>query len=197
MMLFFDFLNLTNLIPDSWLPASENILFQGQAMIIIMLCMVLIFATGFLLLSWIISRDLQTNTIVVSIFYIACLVWIAYLPSVGNVFLAGSLLIGLLLITLMFTTIHYGVSSPSVSAFLLPIIVSILILNTTIGFFVTLSTILFIWLTAFAELRGWRTPLLPVNRDNLTFKAPLFTVIFTAVFIMLSGWNNYLINNLG
>lgn len=185
------------MIPEGWLPSSENFVTQGQAILIIMLCLVLIAATLFLLLSWIVSRDLQSNTVGVALFYVMFLSWIASLPRTGNVLLAGGLLIGLLLSTLIFITIHYGVSSPSVTAFLLPIVISTVVLNTAVGFAVTLCCILFIWLAAFVEHQGWRKPMLPVSRDNLTFKAPMFTVIFTAVFILIGGWTDYLMVNIG
>lgn len=195
--MFFDIFQLLDYLPDSWLPPDPSIVVQGQAGLIILVCLLLIVATGLLLLSWLISRDLQNNTIIISILYVGILSWIASLPRTNNAFGAGVLLIVLLLGTLIFITFHYGVGSPSVAAFLLPIVVATIVVNSTAGFAVTVGSVLFIWAMALFELLGWRTPLLPVERDNLTFKAPLFTVLFVIVFILIGGWSEYLMGNMG
>ncbi len=195
--MLFDYFSWENLIPQQWLPAGESAVVQGQATLVILLCLFLICANLFLLVNWIISRDLQRNTVVISIGFIGFLCWIISLPQSGNTGLAGLLLSVLLLFTMIFQTIHYGVSSPSVTAFLVPIVLATIVLNTAIGFWVTVISVLVIWGSAVIELKGWWTPILPVRQDNLTFKAPMFTVIFTAVFFMISGWTSFLIANLG
>ena len=187
-----------DIIPTLLMPPEADVILQSQAALIIMLSFLFVCATLFLLSSWLISRDLQRNTTIMSVFFVAFLFGIIYLTTSGTHDLGWITTDWLFFLLIMiFNTLHYGMSSPSITAFLIPIVLATLVVNTAVGLSVTLLTIGLLWGVAFIEWRGWWTPLLPVRRDNLTFKAPFYTVIFTAVFVMISGWTSFLVNNLG
>ncbi|MEM7333460.1 MAG: hypothetical protein AAF490_15330 [Chloroflexota bacterium] len=192
-----DNFSMVDLIPERLMPSDVSLVIQSQAALIILLSFLFIGATLFLLFSWLISQDLQRETVVMSLVYIAFLGGVILLPQAGLTTLAGGLLITVLLATMIFMTVHYGVSSPSVTAFLIPIVLATIVVNTAVGLSVTLISIAVLWSLAFIELKGWWTPLLPVRRDNLTFKAPFFTVIFAVVFVTISGWTSFLVSSLG
>ncbi len=111
----------------------------------------------------------------------------------GRVRLAAWLLVSLLSILILADTTDYGLSSPSIGSFLIPIVLAACTLGLAAAVGVAVFGSIGVWLIAIALSAGWYQSSAPFTIDQLTFNAPVLTVIFLLVASIVGWWSRYTI----
>jgi lysylphosphatidylglycerol synthetase-like protein (DUF2156 family) len=158
-------------LPDD--PGARQI-----AMLMIITCAAIALGAAALILTWILSGDLELETV----------------GAAGALFLilAGLVLLGLrgrervallVLATLIFLLVaadlsEYGLHSSMAAAFLIPVLLMACGLGMRAGIGAALVCSAFGWLLAAAENAGWIAVPYVVDSSHLTFDAPALTVVF-------------------
>ena len=174
------------------LPDTEQVLVHGRAGLVIAACLALTAAVVALILTWIVSGDLQRETAVAGAVFILLLVGIGALARRGRVSLATWTLV--ILLTLVITTdvMPYGLGSPAAAAYVIPITLAACGLGLWAGIGVAVFGSVAAWLVAWATTAGWYEPWELVDISHLTFNAPALTVIFLIVALIVGVWTRYL-----
>ncbi len=174
------------------LPATDDLLVRGQAGLVIATCLGLIVTLFALVLTWRISGDLQTGTVIFHTILALFLVSISLLAHAGSVSLAAWLLVLLLLLSVTSVVFPYGVASASATGYLIPIALAASSLGLWSGFGIAGFSSVVIWLLAWGERAGWYKPKLPPHSFHLTFNAPTLTTIFLLMALITGFWTHFL-----
>lgn len=174
------------------LPDTEDALVRGRAGLVIATGLGLTAAIGGLVLTWIISGDLQWETPVAGAIFILLLTAIGALARTGRATLAAWTLVTLLMLLITADVAYYGVGSTSAAAYVIPITLAACGLGWWAGLGVAGVSAAWVWLLAGAEAAGGYTPALPPADYHLTLSAPVLTVLFLAVALIAGLWSRYL-----
>jgi lysylphosphatidylglycerol synthetase-like protein (DUF2156 family) len=174
------------------LPDTDDVLKRGRAGLVIATCLGLIVAIVALLLIWVISGELESDTPLAAAVLIALLMGIGALARVGRVSLAMWMLVILLTLLITADAAFYGVGSVSASGYILPIVLAACGIGLMAGLGVAAVASLIAWLLAWGEVAGWYTPALPPASYHLTLNAPVLTVLFLLVALIAGAWTRRL-----
>lgn len=177
----------TRLLPD-----TENVWARGRAGLVTATCIGLAGAMIALVLTWLISGDLQWETVVATTVFTAILAGIVALSRSGRTLLAVWLLVGLLTVLMTVDVIPYGLGSPSVAGYVIPIVLAACGIGLRAGLAVAGIGSATAWLVAWATTTSLYEPWEPVHISHLTFTAPAMTVIFFLTALVVGFWTYYL-----
>lgn len=174
------------------LPATKDALTRGRAGLVIATCLGLTVAVVGLILTWIVSGDLQGETVVAGAVLIAVLAGLGALARAGRALLATWLLVILLTLLTTADVAAYGMASTASAGFMVPIVLAACGLGLWPGLVIATFSAAVAWLLAWAENAGWYEPLLPPDISHLTFDAPALTVLFLLVALIVGLWTRHL-----
>jgi len=157
--------------------------------LILLTCAALATALVAVLLVWLISGDLEGTTVIGGLVFVALLGGIAALARKGRVKLAAWLLVALMGLLVLADSAAFGLGSPSIIAYLIPMVAALCALGFAAGIAVTLVGCAVIWLIAIAGWFQWYQPWAGFAESHLTYNAPVLTVIFLLVAVMIGWWN--------
>ncbi|MBN1920553.1 MAG: hypothetical protein JW892_04865 [Anaerolineae bacterium] len=160
------------------LPTTNNPALRARANAILAACISISLAFAVLLLTWLLSGDLEGATVVAAGIFVAVLLGIGVLVRRERVLLAGWLLTGILLLLITADVWGYGLGSPAAAGYIIPILLAVCALGWRAGMSVAAACSLSVWLLAWGEVAGWHIPLSPIEVSHLTFNAPALSVIF-------------------
>ncbi len=178
------------------LPETNDPLLRGRAGLVMGICLALVAAVFALILTWLISRDLEGETVIAGLVFSLLLGGIVFLAHRGQVTLASWILIILLLLLITADASSYGLGEPGAAAYVIPILLA----ACTVGLWAGLGTAIFaslaVWIIAWAPLAGWYQ--LPEANEIsfLTFNAPFYMVVFILCALIAGLWVDYLTKNL-
>jgi hypothetical protein len=177
-----------------WLPNTADSLLIGRAKLILATCMGLTLAAWALVLVWLISGDLQIETVFVMIVFSIMLIGITVVSRSGRVMLAAWLLIVLLGFAILSDAVTYGVGAPGIFTFVLPIVLAAALIGLAGGIITAVIGTLVTWGVAIGALQGWLDVAVPFQIDHLTFNAPVISIIFLLVALIVGWWSSYTAN---
>lgn len=112
----------------------------------------------------------------------------------GRSRLALGLISGLLFLLITGNVASFGLGSPAAAAYFIPIALAACGIGLWIGLGMAFAGGAAVWLIVVAAATGQYTPEMPYEEWHLTFIAPLFTVLFFIVTLIVSYWVNYMSN---
>lgn len=174
------------------LPSFSDPVLTGRAKLIAVTSLGLMLAAWALVLTWLISGDLEGITVVAALIFSGVMAGLLALARSGRMHAAAWLLVGLLCVLILADTADYGLGSPAIISFVVPIVLA----ACTLGFAASIGVAAFgsgvIWLIAIALSAGWYQSSAPFQIDHLTFNAPVLTVIFLLVASIVGWWSRYI-----
>ena len=173
------------------MPPTADRLEYGRAGLLLATCLSLLAAMAILILTWLLSGDLEGATVGAALVMAAILAGLIWLARGGRAELAIWLLVGLLFLLVTADTIGYGLGSPAAAAYLISITLAACGLGLVAGLGVAGVAAAVVWGTAVAAQAGWYTPEIPFDLWHLTFSAPLFMVLFGVVALVVGLWTRY------
>jgi hypothetical protein len=174
-----------------WLPVTTDPIAAGRAKLIIVTSLGVMLAAWALVLTWLISGDLEGITVIAAIIFSAVLIGLAALARSGRVSVAAWSLVILLCVLILADTADYGLGSPSIGSYLIPIVLAACTLGLAASVGVAVFGSIMLWLIAVALSSGWYQSSAPFQIDHLTFNAPVLTVIFVLVAVIVGWWSRY------
>jgi hypothetical protein len=180
-----------NLFWTSLLPSTTDSLERGRAGLVATTCLGLITAMAALILTWLISGDLEWETAVAGIVMSFILVGFMILARNGRSRLALWLLSCLLFLLITSDAASFGPGSPAAAAYFLPIVLVACGIGLWGGLGMAIAGGTAVWLIAGAAAAGRYAPEIRYEEWHLTFIAPLFTVLFFLVALIVGYWMNY------
>jgi hypothetical protein len=142
-----------------------------------------------LLLYWIATRSLQKReTIFVALLIIVFLALCVGLAMRGWVTAGAWLLTALMLLTNFANVAWYGISTSSSAAYVIPILLAIFCLGPDAGWAVTIVGCILVFTIPILQSRQLIKTVLPFKISNLTFDAPVLTLIYLLVAVMANTW---------
>jgi hypothetical protein len=174
------------------LPDTGDVLTRARAALVIATCLGLAISILALILTWLISRDLQVETAIAGTILIGLLAGIAALACSGRVTAATWILILLLTLLITLTTAPYGLGSPTSVAYAIPAVLAACGLGLWAGLGIATLGSAIIWLVAWATTSGLYEPWSAVDISHLTFNAPAMTVILMLVTLIAGVYTRYL-----
>jgi hypothetical protein len=151
----------------------------------------LVAATLFLLLTWLVSGDLQGITVLASLLLFAVLAVPLLLVRRGRVRAALWFLVGLLAFLVTADVVAYGVATPAPAAFVLPVLLAGCGLGLGPGLTVAALGSGVVWAVAWAASTGRLSPGEPFEAFHLTFNAPVVTVLLALTALIAGTWGEY------
>ncbi len=174
-----------------WLfPKTDDRITRARAGLLITACLGVIAAMIFIIGYWIVSGSLEDwETLVAAAILSLILLGIAALARKGSVKLGGWLLVGLLVLILVADVADYGLGSPTVAAFVIPIVLAACALGFWPGMAVAGVGVATAWSVAWVQTSGlgWFAGE-AADISLLTFNAPAMTVIFILVGLIVGWW---------
>lgn len=173
-------------------PSFSDPVLTGRAKLIAVTSLGLLLAAWALVLTWLISGDLEGITVIAAVIFSGVMMGLITLARRGRVSLAAWLLTGLLCVLILADTADYGLGSPSIVSFVVPIVLA----ACTLGLAASVGVAVFgsgaIWLIAIALSSGWYQSSGSFQIDHLTFNAPVLTVIFLLIASIVGWWSRYI-----
>jgi hypothetical protein len=179
---------------SSLLPSATDSLERGRAGLVMITCLGLMAAMAVLILAWLISGDLEWQTAVAGTIMSIILVGFMMLARNGRSRLALWLLSGLLFLLITSDAASFGLGSPAATAYFIPIVLAACGIGLWGGLGMAAAGTTAVWLIAVAAAMDQYTPEMPYEEWHLTFIAPLFTVLFFLVALIVGYWTNYMGN---
>jgi hypothetical protein len=174
-----------------WLPATTDLLAAGRAKLILATCAGLILAAWGLVLTWLISGDLEAATVVVMIVFSLILLGIVAVSRSGRIILAAWLLIVILGLVTVYDAIYYGIGAPDIVFFVLPIVLAACLIGLSGGMIIAVIGTIVTWGLAVGAMQGWLDVAIPFQMDHLTFNAPVISISFLLVALIVGWWSRY------
>jgi len=148
------------------------------AMLVIITCAAIAAGAALLLLTWIVSGDLEAETVAAAAVLSLILAGIV-LPALRGGERAALIILSALLYLLVAADLYaYGLHSSMASAFLIPVLLLGCGLGMRAGIGAALLCSAYGWLLAALENAGWIAVSYPADISHLTFDAPALTVIY-------------------
>jgi len=163
----------------------------GRAKLILATCVGLTLAAWGLVLTWLVSGDLQIETVVVMIVFSIMLLGITVVSRSGRTTLAAWLLITLLGLVTVYDATYYGIGAPDVVFFVLPIILAACLIGLTAGMITAIIGAIVTWGIAVGAMQGWLEVAVPFEMAQLTFNAPMISTSFLLVALIVGWWSRY------
>ncbi len=174
------------------LPSTDDALHRSRVGLVIATCLGLATAILLLILVWLISGDLQWETVVAGGVFCLILAGIAVLARQGHGTVAVWLLAGLLAVLITLDAGSYGLGSPAAAGFVIPIVLAACGAGLWAGIGMACYAAAAVWIIAVAGQAGWYVPYGPFDISHLTFNAPAYTVIFLLVALIVGLWKRNL-----
>ncbi len=176
----------------SLFPTTKTPLDQGRARLVIIACCVLIFAFAALLLVWLISGDLEGETVILALAFALIQLSLIRLAQRQHITLAAWGLVVLLMLLIGLDTASYGLGSPAGAAFVLPIALAGCALGLKPGLTMAGLATVIVWGVAVAGQQGWYQAETPFELSHLTFNAPFLMVLFVFIGVLTGLWTDYM-----
>jgi len=177
----------------TWLlPDDGDALVRARAGLVVATCLGLMAATLALILTWLISGDLQLETVGAGLVLALLLAGLIALARGGRVSLATWLLVALLALLTTLDAAAFGLGSPASAGYLVPIVLAACGLGLWAGLGAALLGSAAVWLVAVGASAGWYEPYILFDESHLTFNAPFYTVIFCLVALLAGSWSQHL-----
>ncbi|MGD9099640.1 MAG: hypothetical protein PVF45_04105 [Anaerolineae bacterium] len=173
------------------LPDTDEVLVRGRAGLVIATCLGLAAAVLALILTWLVSGDLEFVTAVGNLVFGSVLAGIAALARSGRVGLATWLLVVLLLALVSVDAAAFGLGSPACAGYFVPIVLAACGIGLLAGIGVALLASVVVWVIAWGASAEWYELLISFETSHLTFNAPFYTVLFLLVALMVGFWVRY------
>ncbi len=174
-----------------WLPTTNDPLLAGRAKLILATCVGLILAVWGLVLTWLISGDLEGETVIVMIIFSVILLGITAVSRSGRITPAAWLLIALLGLAILSDAAYYGIGAPGIFSFVLPIALAACAIGLAAGMITAMIGAIAVWGAAIGAMQGWLAVAIPFQMDHLTFNAPVISIIFLLVALIVGWWSRY------
>jgi len=174
-----------------WLPVTTDPLLAGRAKLILATCSGLVLGAWGLALTWLISGDLQIETVVVMVVFSIMLLGITVVSRSGRTTLAAWLLIVLLGLATVYDATYYGLGAPDIVFFVLPIILAACLIGLSAGMITAIIGTIVTWGIAVGALQGWLEVAIPFRMDHLTFYAPVISIVFLLAAVIVGWWSRY------
>ncbi len=181
----------TRLLPD-----TDDALVRGRAGLVIVTCSGLIVMLLALILTWLVSGDLQGETVVGSFLLSLVLLGIAALARRGRVGPANWLLVILLVVLITVDVAAFGLGSPAAAAYFVPVVLAACGSGLLAGIGVALFGSVSVWMIAWSASVGWYEPWIAFEASHLTFNAPLFTALLLLVALIVGFWVRHISGHL-
>ncbi len=150
--------------------------------LVILTAVCLAAAMGLMLVYWVATASLESWRTAVAAGGVAVLLaGIVLLAHRGRVRLAAALLTGLVFFPVVEVSYEYGLGTPSIAGFVLPILLAAFTVGLGACFVVAGVAIAAVWLIGAAAALGWYVPWIPYQVSDLPFTAPFYTVLFLLV----------------
>lgn len=172
----------------SLLPESTDAPTRARAGLVIYTCLGIVGASAALVVTWLLTGDLDPETPVAALALALLLAGLALLARSGRVTWAAGGLTALLFLLVTADAWAFGLASPAAAAYCLPVTLAACALGLWAGLGVALTAGLSLWLLAWGAVAGWHSPWGPVEVSHLTFNAPFYTVILLLLALMIGGW---------
>jgi hypothetical protein len=174
-----------------WLPNTTDPLLAGRAKLILATCVGLILAVWGFVLTWSISSDLQAVTVAVAIAFSLMLLSVAVVSRSGRITLAAWALTVILGLVTIYDTAYYGIGAPDIVFFVLPIILAACLIGLTVSMIMAVIGAIVTWGLAVGAMQGWLQMAIPFQMDQLTFNAPLISIVFLLTALIVGWWSRY------
>lgn len=158
-------------LPDE--PAARRI-----AGLVRLTCAAIAIGVLALILVWLLTGDLQIESVAAGAVLLAVLGGLAWLATHGREHAALWILTALLFVLIAADAAEYGLHSSMAAAFLIPILLVAGGFGSRAGFGAALVCSAYGWILAAAETGGWFPLPYVADISHLTFDAPALTVIF-------------------
>jgi hypothetical protein len=178
-------------MPKRFFPIFDDPILSGRAKLIMVTSLSVMLAAWVLVLTWLISGDLEGITVIAAVIFSTVMIGLAALARSGRVSLAAWSLVILLCVLILADTADYGLGSPSIGSYLIPIVLAACTLGLAASVGVAVCGSAVVWLIAVALSSGWYQSSAPFQIDHLTFNAPVLTVIFLLVAVIVGWWSRY------
>lgn len=174
-------------------PSESSILTKTRAGLILAACIGLAGAVIFMIGYWVIGGFLEDwETLVAGGVFILIMAGIAALARRGRVRLAAWILVILLTALIGMDASAYGLGTPTVAMFVIPIVLSACCLGLWAGLGTAAFSTLVIWLIAWASTTG-RLPVEgAVDISHFTFNAPALTILFIVTALIVGVFTHKL-----
>ncbi len=176
------------------LPSDMPPLTRARAGLVMITNLALAVALLALILTWLISGDLQRETVIAGLVFCAILAGIVRLAQIGQTRWATWLLIVLLEIVVGLDVAAYGAGEPGAAAFFVPILLAACGVGMRAGLAIAAVSSCAVWASAWAAYAGWYQPELAFELSHLTFNAPMYMVLFLAAAALVGWWSGYLVH---
>jgi hypothetical protein len=173
-------------------PPFKDPLEQGHARLVIASCLGLMVSAVAVILVWLISGDLQGETVIAGLIFALILFAMVMLVHRRHVKGAAWSLVGFLMLLITLDVAGFGLGSISGAAYFLPIALAGCVLGPRGSMSVSGVASLIIWGVALAGQNKWYEPVIPFEIFQLTFNAPVLTVLFLLVGLMIGSWTQYM-----
>ncbi len=180
----------------SLFPTTKTPLDDGRAKLVIIACCTLILAFVALLLVWLISGDLEGETVILAAAFGLILLGLIRLARSRRIALAAWGLVVLLMLLIGLDTASYGLGSPAGAAFVLPIALAGCALGLKPGLTMAGVATVIVWGSAVAGHQGWYQTETPFELSHLTFNAPFLMVLFMFIGVLTGIWTDYMTKTL-
>jgi len=151
---------------------------RGRAGLVAVTCLGIIAALALLLLTWLLSGDLEAETAIASAVLGLLLLGITALARSGRVRSALWLLIGLLTSLITANLAGFGLGSPSAAGYILPVLLAACGAGLLAGLSIAAGSAGLLWLFAWLTTSGrYALPYGTVDSSHLTFNALALTVM--------------------
>jgi hypothetical protein len=178
-------------MPKHFFPTFDDPILTGRAKLIMVTSLGMILAAWALVLTWLISGDLEGITVFAAAIFSGAMFSLAALARSGRVVLTAWLLVVILCVLVLADTVDYGLGSPTIGSYLIPIVLAACTLGLAASVGVAVIGSAMLWLIAVALSSGWYQSYTPFQIDHLTFNAPMLTVIFLMVAVIAGWWSRY------
>lgn len=174
------------------LPATGDPLLRSRAALIVATALGVLVVLLALILTWLISGDLQWQTVVMAVFFSGLMAGIVALARAGRIRWAAWLLIGVLMAATASAQVGYGLASPGAAGFFVPIVLAACVSGPGGGLIVAFASACVVWVIGIFAATGFYTPLIPYDISHLTFNAPLWTFLYFLIAAMVGFWGRML-----
>ena len=160
---------------------------RRTAMLVIIACATIAAGAALLILTWIVSGDLEAETVAAAAVLFAALAGIVFLALRGGERAALIVLSALLFLLVAADLYEYGLHSSMAAAFLIPVLLLTCGSGMRAGIAAAFLCSVFGWILAAGENAGWLPVPYAADISHLTFDAPALTVIYL-MFAVLAGY---------
>lgn len=174
---------------DSMLPQTSSPTTRARARIIVTTSLFISAAMLALILYWIATRSFEDiETIVAAVILGFILAGVIDLVRRGHINAGAWILTSLMILLNLANMASYGIATTSSAAYIIAILLAVFGIGLGAGWSVTflgcVSVFIIAWLSSIGQLQTT----IPFQESNLTFDAPVLSLIFLLTAALASGW---------